>query len=267
MTNVIPPLTPPLRVTKNHPLFFTRKTLSEELKRKSTWKVSRSGLRPNPPKFFSSKSTFWEAKNMNPLGWRLQNWPQTPPSPAPPWKPKVSTRALHGKKRIWRRGYFFVTNWSSDPPHIPVCDICHKKSVYFFKASLSQKYWRTHWLCCVKFVGQVFIIFSFFSDLPKVLSRILLYIIAEDFLWTILCVIAWYFLLNSFSLWVDSMEADLFREWLQSKKSSIINAYSIHTQFSVKENKNYSPDSISFLEILLAISPTKTQACFWYSPK
>ena len=31
MTNVKPPLTPPLRVTKNHPPFFTQKTLSEEL--------------------------------------------------------------------------------------------------------------------------------------------------------------------------------------------------------------------------------------------
>lgn len=30
----------------------------------------------------------------------------------------------------------------------------------------------------------------FYKDLPNVLSRILLYMIAEDFLWTILCVIA-----------------------------------------------------------------------------
>ena len=46
--------------------------------------------------------------------------------------------------------------------------------------------------------------------LPKVLSNILLYIIADDFLCTIRWLIAWYFLLNSFSLCVDSMEADLF---------------------------------------------------------
>ena len=45
--------------------------------------------------------------------------------------------------------------------------------------------------------------------LPKVLSSILLYMMADDFLCTILCVIAWYFLLNSFSLWVDSIDADL----------------------------------------------------------
>ena len=37
---------------------------------------------------------------------------------------------------------------------------------------------------------------------------------AEDFLWTILWEMAWYFLLNSFSDWVDSIEADLFREFL-----------------------------------------------------
>ena len=45
---------PPLRVTKNHPPFFTQKTLSEELKNTTTW----SGLRPFPPKIFSSKNTF-----------------------------------------------------------------------------------------------------------------------------------------------------------------------------------------------------------------
>ena len=44
---------------------------------------------------------------------------------------------------------------------------------------------------------------------PKVLSRILLYMMALDFLCTILCVIAWCRRRNSRSLCVDSMEADL----------------------------------------------------------
>ena len=48
------------------------------------------------------------------------------------------------------------------------------------------------------------------NNLPKVLSRILLYMMALDFLWTILWVMAWYFLLNSRSLWVDSIDADLW---------------------------------------------------------
>ena len=43
---------------------------------------------------------------------------------------------------------------------------------------------------------------------PKVLSRILLYMMALDFLWTILCVMAWCRRRNSRSLCVDSMEAD-----------------------------------------------------------
>ena len=34
--------------------------------------VSRSGLRPFPPKHFLSKNTFWEAKICEPPGWRLQ---------------------------------------------------------------------------------------------------------------------------------------------------------------------------------------------------
>lgn len=44
--------------------------------------------------------------------------------------------------------------------------------------------------------------------LPNVLSRIRLYMTALDFRWTILCVIAWYFLRNSLSLWVDSRESE-----------------------------------------------------------
>ena len=43
---------------------------------------------------------------------------------------------------------------------------------------------------------------------PKVLSRILLYMMALDFLCTILCVMAWWRRRNSRSLCVDSMEAD-----------------------------------------------------------
>ena len=58
-----------------------------------------------------------------------------------------------------------------------------------------------------------------YIDLPNVLSSILLYIIAEDFLWTILWEMAWYFLLNSFSDWVDSMEADLFSEFLEPSEN------------------------------------------------
>ena len=42
---------------------------------------------------------------------------------------------------------------------------------------------------------------------------------AEDFLWTILCEMAWYFLLNSFSDWVDSIEADLFSEFLEPSEN------------------------------------------------
>ena len=56
----------------------------------------------------------------------------------------------------------------------------------------------------------IFHIWNRCFNLPKVLSKILLYMIADDFLWTILWVIAWYFFVNSFSLWVDSIDADLF---------------------------------------------------------
>ena len=52
------------------------------------------------------------------------------------------------------------------------------------------------------------IIVQGFMVLPKVLSKMRLYITALDFRWTIRCVIAWYFLRNSRSLWVDSTESD-----------------------------------------------------------
>ena len=47
-----------------------------------------------------------------------------------------------------------------------------------------------------------------FVCLPKVLSKILLYMTALDFLWTIRWVMAWYFFRNSLSLWVDSSESE-----------------------------------------------------------
>jgi hypothetical protein len=52
---------------------------------------------------------------------------------------------------------------------------------------------------------------NFFNLVPNVLSRILLYMTALDFLWTILWVMAWYFFLNSRSLWVDSIDSDLIK--------------------------------------------------------
>ena len=98
-------------------------------------------------------------------------------------------------------------------------------------------------------------------DSPKLLSRILLYIIAEDFLCTIRWVMAWYFLLNSFSLCVDSIDADLFSGGGISSASKWAVSLSDGNRIKTK-----IPDSFSFFGTLV-ISPTKTHACFLYSPK
>ena len=70
VTNVKPPLTPPMpspSCNKKHPLFLTRKTLSEELQKKSPG-VSRSGLRPLPLKLFHPKIFSEKLKTVNPRG-------------------------------------------------------------------------------------------------------------------------------------------------------------------------------------------------------
>ena len=81
VTNVKPPLTPPPpRVTKNHPLFFTWKTLSEELKCFSLqWGSQGLACDPSPRKNFSWKIFSYKPKTVNPRGWRLQVRPLTPP--------------------------------------------------------------------------------------------------------------------------------------------------------------------------------------------
>ena len=72
VTNVKPPSTPlPHRVTKNHPLFYTQKTLSEELKNINSWGGLKVWPETLPPRILSSKNR----------GWRLQLWPQPPPPP------------------------------------------------------------------------------------------------------------------------------------------------------------------------------------------
>ena len=118
---------PPLRVTKNHPPFFTRKTLSEELNKYYPLGGLKVWPETLPQKFFSSKNTFWEAKKGEPRGQRPKDQPKTPPL-----ENKKSLKVLQmARKGFWEVVIFLWRMGLQAPPR-PGCDICHKKSGYFF---------------------------------------------------------------------------------------------------------------------------------------